>query len=269
MVTFEKVKKKDLGVLLGYGFREEKPKTGYESARYTGPCVLILYNSGKLLVQGSKNEVTRIKKVLAKLGIGREILRQEFKEETGTVIGSDETLKGDTFGGLVVVGVKADDRHREKLSRLRIADSKTIPDSEIPKISKQIKKIAPYSVKSINPEEYNRSELTPLLNRLHKEVKQELGEGMHIVDKYPGCMVGDLMVEQADSKYIEVAAASIIARDEALNQLKELSVQAGFELPKGSTHVREALVELKKRNLPFEKYVKLHFKNVKEFMILE
>jgi ribonuclease HIII len=266
MVTFEKVKKKDLSVLLGYGFVEEKAKTEYELARFAGNCTLVLYKSGKLVLQGTEDEVMRIKNVLNKLGVGKQVLKSEFKEESGIVIGSDETLKGDTFGGLIVVGVKADDKIRQKLKKINIQDSKNISDDKIPEIASKIKKKASYSIKNVYPEEYNKSQLTPLLNRLHKGVKEDLGEGVHIVDKYPGCMVGDLIVEMADSKYIEVAAASIIAREEALKQLKELSDAAGFEFPKGSTHVREALRELKKRSLDFGKFTKLHFRNVQEFL---
>jgi ribonuclease HIII len=268
MVTFEKVRKKELNILLGYGFKEEKTKTEYELARFSGPCTLVLYKSGKLVLQGRENEVTGIKKVLIRLGIGREV-QSEFKEETGTVIGSDEALKGDTFGGLVVAGVKADDKKREKLGKLPIEDSKNIDDRKIPGLAEKIKKLASWSVKSVYPGEYNKTRLTPLLNKLHGDVKQDLGQGMHIVDKYPGCTAGDLIVERAESKYLEVAAASIIARDEALKQLNELSKEAGFEVPKGSTHVKEGLNELKRRNLPFEKFVKLHFRNVQEFLSQE
>ncbi|MBW2995462.1 hypothetical protein KY312_03840, partial [Candidatus Woesearchaeota archaeon] len=260
MVTFEKVKKKNLSILLGYGFAEQKTKSKYELARYGGPCILILYNSGKLVLQGNENEISRIKNVLKKLGIGQELQKDEFKEETGVVIGSDETLKGDTFGGLIVAGVKADDKIRKKLRKLNIRESKSMDDSKIPELAKKIKKIVSYSIKNIYPEEYNKCQLTSLLNQLHRGVKKDLGSGLHIVDKYPGCMVGDLIVERADSKYIEVAAASVIAREEALKQLKDLSSKAGFELPKGSTHVGGALKEFKKRGLEFKKFTKLHFK---------
>jgi ribonuclease HIII len=266
MVTFENIKKKDLDILLGYGFSEEKPKSEYELARYAGPCTLVLYKSGKLIIQGSENESIRLKKVLEKLGVGKEIAKTEFKEESGIVIGSDETLKGDTFGGLIVAAVKADDSQREILRKLNVDDSKKIDDKHIPRLAQRIKESVSYSIKNIVPEEYNKAEVTPLLNQLHKGVKEDLGQGTHIVDKYPGCMVGDIIVERAESKYLEVAAASIIARDEALKQLKELSEQAGFEVPKGSTHVIEGLRELKKRGLDFDKFVKTGFRNVRDFL---
>ena len=89
---------------------------------------------------------------------------------------------------------------------------------------------------------------------------------MKVVDKYPGCNVGDVQEEKAESKYVEVAAASILAREAALKQLNYLSVQAGFRTPKGSTHVRLALDELKERKLNLKKFVKIGFSNVKEFL---
>jgi len=266
MVTFKSVSKKELDVFLAYGFSFTPVKTEYEIARMAGPCKLILYKSGKLLIQGTENEIKRMKNVLNKMRIGEEIVSADFKEESGIVIGSDESLKGDTFGGIVVAAVKADDQIREKLRKIGVEESKQLTDKKIFKIAKEIKKIAPYSIRNIYPEEFNKFELTPLLNRLHKEVKEELGAGTHIVDKYPGCMVGDIAVEKADSSYIEVAAASVIAREEALNQLEILSQKAGFTLPKGSSHVLQALEELKKRNLPFNKFVKMNFGNVRPYL---
>jgi ribonuclease HIII len=266
MVTFKNVSKKELDVLLAYGFSYTGTKTEYEAARLQGPCTLILYKSGKLLLQGTENEVKRVKNVLVKMRVGEEILSGEFKEESGIVIGSDESLKGDTFGGLVVAAVKADDKIREKLWKLGVEESKQLTDKQVAKLAARIKDTAPYSVRNLYPEEYNSYELTPLLNRLHREVKEELGFGTHIVDKYPGCMVGDVAVEKADSSYIEVAAASVIARDEALKQLKHLSEKAGFELPKGSSNVAHALEELKKRGLQFSKFVKTNFSNVRPYL---
>jgi ribonuclease HIII len=87
-----------------------------------------------------------------------------------------------------------------------------------------------------------------------------------VVDKFPGCQVGEVQEEKAESKYLEVAAASILARDAALRQLNALSAQAGFHLPKGSTHVQLALVELKHRKLNFTQFVKINFWNVKDFL---
>jgi ribonuclease HIII len=184
------------------------------------------------------------------------------------IIGSDESLKGDTFGGLVVAGVKADDKIREELNKLGVRDSKKITDKKVLLMAKGIKVIAEYKIRNVFPKEYNKSELTltPWLNKLHQECYDYLKPGKHVVDKYPGCTVGDIQEEKAEDKYVEVAAASILARAEALKQIDTLSDKAGFKLPKGSTHVKSALVELKKKGLDFKKFVKVDFRNVREFL---
>jgi ribonuclease HIII len=101
---------------------------------------------------------------------------------------------------------------------------------------------------------------------LHEECASYLQPGKHVVDKYPGCSAGDLQEEKAESKYVEVAAASVLARDAALKQISSLSAMAGFRIPLGSTHVQLALIELRHRGLSFSKFVKLDFNNVKEML---
>ncbi len=276
MAVFEKVKKEDLLKLLQnnsqYSFVQEEIKTGYEELRLkTGKVNLILYTSGKLLLQGKSEAVEKVAQLLAKLGIGKKVESEHFRKENGLIIGSDESLKGDTFGGIVVAAVKADDKIRRQLLELGVADSKTLSDKEIFNLFEKIKALAPCEIKSLLPEEYNQEyhhhrNVTEILNKLHQDCAHYLLPGKHVVDKYPGCTVGDVQEEKAESKYAEVAAASILARATALKQLSYLSTLAGFTLPKGSTHVKEALQELKDRNLDFKKFVKVDFKNVSEFL---
>lgn len=189
-----------------------------------------------------------------------------MEEERGSIIGSDEVLKGDTFGGIVVAAVKADREKREQLVTLGVTDSKLIDDSKVLALAPKIEQLTSCIVKSLYPSEYNafKGSITDMLNHLHKECYDYLKPGTHIVDKFPGCTVGDVIEIHAESKYIEVAAASIIARAHGLKQLNDLSKRAGFTIPKGSTHVAEALNELKERNLYPNEFVKLNFRNVKE-----
>ncbi len=269
MAVFIDVKKEVLGRLEKEGFHKEAVKTIYERARFTKRKVtLVLYTSGKLLVQGAQEEVEKISNALEKWGIGIREQEQHFRKESGWIIGSDESLKGDTFGGMVVAAVKADDVLRQKLTELGVADSKSLDDKEIIPLAEKIKHLAACEIRSILPEEYNKREgnVTILLDKLHGECAQYLQPGKHVVDKYPGCHVGDVIEEKADAKYVEVAAASVIARAAALEQLDFLSGEAGFAVPKGSTHVQWALQELKERRLEFRKFVKIDFKNVKEFL---
>ena len=268
MVVFTNVQKENVKKLLTKGFLKEEPKTLYEEIRLSKKGVnLIFYNSGKLLLQGKSEAVETIAKQLDKVKIGERTIPEPFRRETGWIIGSDESLKGDTFGGLTVAAVKANKEIREKLREIGVADSKTLKDGEIISMAEKIKRIAPCEIKVLLPEEYNKGKgITHLLNTHHKEVAKDLGTGKHIVDKYPGCAVGDSMLEKAESKYIEVAAASILARAAAVQQIDYLSMQAGFQIPKGSTHVTTALHELKEKKKDFTQFVKVDFKNVREFL---
>src|SRR3989344_5534807 len=130
MTVFTKVKKEDLLHLKD--FIELGPKTIYEELRLQQKEVtLILYTSEKLLLQGKKEAVDKIAEQLEKKGIGERVEEETFRKETGTIIGSDEALKGDTFGGMVIAAVKADDALRQKLIEMGVADSKTLSDKEI------------------------------------------------------------------------------------------------------------------------------------------
>ncbi len=269
MVLFQNVKKEDIQKLVQKGFAKEKLSTVYEEARLTkNGITAVLYTSGKLLLQGKPEQVNQAAEQVRKLRIGEEAKGDKFRKETGWVIGSDEALKGDTFGGIVVAGVKADDTARKKLLELGVQDSKKLSDKEIPLMAEKIKQISLCEVRNLLPEEYNQYKggVTDLLNKLHLECADYLKPGTHVVDKYPGCSVGDLAEEKAESKFIEVAAASVLARAAALKQLDMLSAQAGFAIPKGSTHVNLALHELQERKLSFGLFVKIDFANVKTFL---
>lgn len=271
MVVFTNVTKEKMRKIKKYlqDYSEEEPKTIYEEVRLKkGKITLVLYNSGKLLLQGTSQDIEKLADELQKLKIGRREKPENFAEESGWIIGSDECLKGDTFGGIIVAAVKADSKIRKQLLELGVADSKKLSDHEVVRLAEHIKKIAPCEIKTLSPEEYNQhpGKMTLLLNHLHHQCGTFLKPGKHIVDKYPGCTVGEVQEEQAESKYVEVAAASILARDAALKQLNALSSQAGFRLPKGSSHVQIGLIELKQRKLDFSKFVKMDFWNVKEFI---
>ncbi|MBI2668573.1 hypothetical protein HYX14_01895 [Candidatus Woesearchaeota archaeon] len=268
MTVFDNVKKEDLR-RLGENWKKQPAKTLYEEVRYgKDDVILVLYTSGKLSVQGKKEAVEKAAALLEKLGIGEEVKSEKFRAEKGWLIGSDESLKGDTFGGIVVAAVKANEELRQRLVELGVADSKTLDDREILAMAEKIRALVPCEVKSLLPEEYNhwKGNVTELLNKLHAEAAKDLSGGKHVVDKYPGCAVGDIQEEKAESKYVEVASASVLARAAALKQLDYLSMQAGFTVPKGSTHVKEALQQLKEKGLEFRKFVKVDFRNVKEFL---
>lgn len=54
----------DLKKLEDFGFHFEKPKSEHELAIIKGPCTVILYKNGKLLVQGKEEVKSNVKKLL-------------------------------------------------------------------------------------------------------------------------------------------------------------------------------------------------------------
>jgi len=240
-------------------------KTPYEILRRKGAVTAVLFTSGRLLLQGKDDAVENYRKLLLSKG-HKEEKKPAFIKETGVIIGSDESLKGDTFGGLVVAAVMANENIRNDLLSLGVQDSKKIKDKDIPPLALEIEKLTDHIIDSVYPEQYNHHTLTELLNTMHMHCTNTLRKkqkAVVVVDKYPGCTVGDIKTTHAEDKYLEVAAASILARDEALKQLQSLSKELGYPIPKGSTHVNNALEFLKKSGKDPRKFVKMHFRNVK------
>lgn len=267
MVVFKDVKKEDLSILMQNRLYLDKTKSKHEVARYLGFCSAVLFKSGKLLLQGNIDNVNKIKEILVKEGL--KLDETEFFKESGVVVGTDECLKGDSFGGIVVAGVKANDSERTYLKLIGVTDSKKLNDSDVKHLAGLIKKKVNYSIKEVMPEEYNKHKMTDLLNVLHEQAMIELEPYDYaITDKYPGARLSSKLETKAEVKYVEVAAASILARDAGLAQLEKLSKDLGFNVPKGSTHVKEAILTLKKSKKDYSRYVKLNFKNVKDYLNL-
>lgn len=244
------------------GFKDIPKKTPFEKSRLEKDCSVVLYNTGKLLLQGSDSAVLH---TLSELRGKKKPNKLDSEEE---IIGSDETLKGDTFGGLIVAGFKGNSQIRSRLMSLGVKDSKLLSEQQILRLASILEKEFPnrICVIELSPENYNHkmsyTSVTGLLNQMHQDVFNTLKPGKHIVDKYPGCKIGDEILEKAESKYLEVAAASILARKKALEQFKRLSEKIGFTLPMGSTHVSDALRKLEIKKLNKAKFVKTHFRNV-------
>ncbi|MBT7296182.1 hypothetical protein HN836_00865, partial [Candidatus Woesearchaeota archaeon] len=152
---------------------------------------------------------------------------------------------------------------------------KKIIDEKIIYMAKDIMKKYPdnYLTKSIEPYEYNiltqSHNVTQLLNSVYKNMILKLTSKFKInkiyVDKYPGAKIigieNIIYLEKGESKIIEIAAASIISRYYALKQIEKLNKKVNFYIPKGSTHVKVALTELKNKKLSKINFVKLHFRN--------
>ena len=251
--------------LVKLGFMPSPIKSQYESFRMSGDGCVIVFKSGKVLFQGTPEQVDSLNQLL----LGHQPKANENLHEVKDIlVGTDEALKGDTFGGIVVAGVRADFKSRLKLIRMGVRDSKLLSRGEIKSLANEIMKDFPWFAANLLPEEYNRRienfGVTGLLNQLHAECfeKLKIKGAKHVVDRFPGCKVGDIALVHGESESVEIAAASIIARYLANGQIEQLSAKAGMVIPMGSTHVSVALEKLRKSGLPLNLFVKVGFRNV-------
>lgn len=273
MKSYSKVNEEKLSALTRLGFDKVETKTQYEKARWKGMTTITLYTSGKMTVAGKADNVEKTEKwLLAEGMISIPKLNIDYAFESNKeYIGCDESLKGDTFGGITLAAVRADKKMRVELKAIGVGDSKKFNDDKIMQLAGEIKKILGpnYRVKSIDVVEYNiltdgRS-VTFLLNNFYNKLVRELhnGESKVFIDKYPGGNIsGCTFIEKGESKVIEIAAASILAREAAIRQIESLTKKAGFKIPKGSTHVKDAIEKVKQSGMDLSHFAKMHFKNV-------
>jgi ribonuclease HIII len=214
-----------------------------------------LYESGKLVIQGKECAE------FVEFYLEPEILKTfTFRHPSSHIdltprIGIDESGKGDFFGPLCIAGVYVKEEQFAILQALGVKDSKSLTDSTIQKMAKEIKKNCLYHIVKINPLKYNQIyEDFKNLNRLlawgHattiEQLVQQSGCQYVIIDQF----ADEWVVEQALKRKklaiqltqrhraeedLAVAAASILARQAFIEGLERLSEEVGIPLPKGSS----------------------------------
>jgi ribonuclease HIII len=244
----------------------------------------------KTIIQGdsSSSEYQTIQNIIqeqSELNFQKENL-----SEPGEYIGSDECGKGDFFGPLVTAAVFVDNTTQSKLRKIGVRDSKDLKENQITELAFQIKETIGnnYEVIKINPSKYNQlyekfNNLNKLLNWSHSKAIDSLLQKTNcktvITDKFSN---KDLNVtfdtnhssvkfiqEPRAEKYVGVAAASILARNE-FNQWFIQQKKLGYDLPKGSSEiVTDAASNLLKKidKKTIGDFVKLHFKTLQKITI--
>lgn len=211
------------------------------------------------------------------------IEKAEKDDESGfELIGTDESGKGDYFGPLVIAGVYANAEMKERLRQLGAADSKTLSDVKIGKLSEEIVKVCKYSVVTIGNKRYNEmygkiKNLNKLLAWGHARVIENLLEEVDcsnaLSDQFGSPeLIKNALLEKGRKINLEqrpraeenvvVAAASILARNEYVKAMNKLSEEYGMEFPKGGS---SAVVEAAREFVSIhgmdklENVAKLHF----------
>jgi ribonuclease HIII len=241
--------------------------------------VATLYRSGKLVVQGAAAQDFAARYLD---GAAAAVGAPEGPIEVGdrTLVGSDEAGKGDYFGPLVVVAVRADPKERAELARSGVADSKTLSDARVRVLAPALEQRYAFAAEVLPPADYNREHaahgsLNPLLAELHARCIRKLARPgcLVLVDKFAddaliARRVRDLDVELHQRTRAErepvVAAASVIARNLFLEGLARLSEECAVDLHKGAGEPTDRsareYVKLHGRDA-LGRVAKVHFKN--------
>src|SRR6184192_2242782 len=227
---------------------------------------VVFYESGKLVVQGKGTqdfvEFVLEPGILKQARLGYEtVLNPELLLPR---IGVDESGKGDFFGPLCVAGVYVNESVVKAWKTAGVRDSKAIgSDRKIAELTEVIKN-TPGCVSTVIPignEAYNRL-MTKLksLNRLlawgHARAIENLMAKRNMMNPLPERAISDqfasdkatvakaLMALGREIELVQrhraevdlaVAAASILARNEFVTRLQQLSRQYGVKFPKGAS----------------------------------
>ena len=203
-------------------------------------------------------------------------------KDPDTLIGVDESGKGDYFGPLVVAAVHISPKTSPILEELDIKDSKVLTDSKIREIGPLIQETCHHSILSLGNDSYN--EVYEKMANLNHILAWGHGKVIESVLKQTPCDYAlsdqfghDSLIKSAlRSKGIKitlfqrpkaesnlaVAAASILARYTFITELKKLEDHFNITLPKGcSDKTFQAAVNFVKKHsreqLPI--VAKLHF----------
>lgn len=250
----------------------------------TKDLAISIFKNGTLLLQGEEAAILNFgKKTVSKPS--KKVLSKDID---GTV-GMDEVGTGDYFGPVVTCACYVPNVCIDKVKELKVNDSKKLDDSFIRKIAKQLKKIVISETCVCQPVVYNKiidkfdnsnivkaichnDSLTKLTNKLKSQHYQVILDQFVARNNYYKYLEQaelkpvyiDIIEMRAESKYLAVACASVIARDAFLTYMDKLSAKAGVKLPRGSVE-KDKIISAGKQIIKKGKladYAKLHFDSI-------
>lgn len=227
-----------------------------------------------------------------------EPTEQEIKQETETeheqepinYIGSDEVGNGSYFGGIVTASVLVRDQADvDFLLELGVRDSKKISDKKIRAMAPQIKDRLEYAISEAIPAQYNQAiasglHIKEIMAILHNDAISKVSvknpdyvliDEFASASKYSDYLKASNKTiaysdrlrfeKKAESKYLAVAAASILARDAFLTQIDTMSDFLHMPIKQGVTaKVKEQIAQLMRMEIDLTQYAKVDFKTTEE-----
>lgn len=215
---------------------------------------------------------------------------REQEHEPVNYIGSDEVGNGSYFGGIVTASVLIRDQADvDFLLELGVRDSKKISDKKIREVAPQIKDRLEYAVSEAIPAQYNQAiasglHIKEIMAILHNDAIGKVSAtnpDFVLIDEFAsGSKYSDYLEasnktiaysdrlrfeKKAESKYLAVAAASILARDAFLTQIDTMSDFLHMPIKQGVTaKVKEQIAQLMRMEIDLTQYAKVDFKTTEE-----
>ncbi len=156
------------------------------------------------------------------------------------ILGIDEAGRGSVLGPMVIAGVVVPEKMGKVLERMGVKDSKRLTPNRRIILSRKLKKMFEYEIVVISAREIDDLRANGVnLNEIEKNAMEniilKLNPKKAIVDavdvkaeRFQENLCNDTGIEviaehKADDKYIEVSAASIIAKAERDDYIKEIN----------------------------------------------
>lgn len=270
-------------------YKKTDLKNPYLFAFYKAKNLSIsIFKNNKLLLQGDKKAID----LFLKFAITNKkipIIKPTSTKQIDATIGMDEVGTGDYFGPIITCSCYLKNKNIQQMKLLGVNDSKKLSDISIINIFNKIKKYCLYAVNVTSPKQYNQ-----LINKFHNAnivkaishnsslsnlLKQIKNNDYHIIlDKFVEPLKYyeyldiarqkkikiDIMTTKAETKYLSVACASIIARYTFIKQMLSLSKKINLVLPKGSAKISEIVKigKLIKKNKNLDNFAKLNFTSI-------
>lgn len=214
----------------------------------------------------------------------------EHAQEPINYIGSDEVGNGSYFGGIVTASVLVRDQADvDFLLELGVRDSKKISDKKIRAMAPQIKDRLEYAISEAIPAQYNQAiasglHIKEIMAILHNDAIGKVSvenPDYVLIDEFASASKYSDYLEasnktiaysdrlrfekKAESKYLAVAAASILARDAFLTQIDTMSDFLHMPIKQGVTaKVKEQIAQLMRMEIDLTQYAKVDFKTTEE-----
>lgn len=250
----------------------------------TKDLAISVFKNGTLLLQGEESAILNF----GKKAVSKPSKKVGSKKIDG-IVGMDEVGTGDYFGPVVTCACYIPNECIDKVKALKVNDSKKIDDKQIKVIAKQLKKVVIAETCVCQPSVYNKiidkfdnsnivkaichnDALTKLTNKLknkqYQVILDQFVARQHYYDYLAKAKIKAIYINviemKAESKYLSVAAASVIARDAFLTYMDKLSAKAGVKLPRGSVE-KEKIISAGKQIIKKAKladFAKLHFDSI-------